>query len=120
MSGDPEKLGKSSRMLKDEIRQKDLAGLEYIRNMHENYPEATVGIETKDAIRSVLNHERNTIKKLKAEGMLEADEASRMITAVEERMKTVMESSMELRLPEPEEVLREVNWLKGLTRGIDF
>ena len=82
--------------------------------MHENYPEATVGIETKDAIRSVLNHERNTIKKLKSEGMLEADEATRMITAVEERMKTVMESSMELRLPEPEEVLREVNWLKGL------
>lgn len=113
-SGDPEKLGKSSRLLKDEIRQNRLKGLEFIRNMHENYPEATVGIETKDAIRSVLNHERNTIKKLKSEGMLEADEAARLITAVEERMKTVMESSMELRLPEPEEVLREVNWLKGL------
>jgi NhaP-type Na+/H+ or K+/H+ antiporter len=113
-SGDSEKLGKASRMLKDEIRQNRLKGLEFIRNMHENYPEATVGIETKDAIRSVLNHERNTIKKLKSEGMLEADEAARMITAVEERMKTVMESSMELRLPEPEEVLREVNWLKGL------
>ena len=35
-----------------------------------------MGIETKDAIRSVLNHERNTIKKLKSEGMLEADEAA--------------------------------------------
>ena len=113
-SGDPEKLGKSSRLLKDEIRQNRLKGLEFIRNMHENYPEATVGIETKDAIRSVLNHERNTIKKLKSDGMLEADEASRMIVAVEERMKTVMESSLSLRLPEPEEVLREVTWLKGM------
>ena len=113
-SGDPDKLGKASRLLKDEIRQNRLRGLEYIRNMHENYPEATVGIETKDAIRSVLNHERNTIKKLKSDGMLEADEASRMITAVEERMKDVMESSLELRLPEPEEVLREVTWLKGM------
>ena len=82
--------------------------------MHENYPEATVGIETKDAIRSVLNHERNSIKKLRSDGMLEADEAERMIVAVEERMKEVLESSLELRLPEPEEVLREVNWLKGL------
>ena len=113
-SGDPEKLGKSSRLLKDEIRQNRLKGLEFIRNMHENYPQATVGIETKDAIRSVLNHERNTIKKLKSDGMLEADEASRMIVAVEERMKTVMESSLSLRLPEPEEVLREVTWLKGM------
>ena len=86
--------------------------------MHENYPEATVGIETKDAIRSVLNHERNTVKKLKSEGMLEADEAGRMIVAVEERMKEVMESSLELRLPEPEEVLREVNWLKGMSDAL--
>ena len=45
---------------------------------------------------------------------LEADEASRLIIAVEERMKEVMESSLDLRLPEPEEVLREVNWLKGM------
>ena len=37
-----------------------------------------------------------------------------MITHVEERMKDVMERSLDLRLPEPEEVLREVNWLKGL------
>jgi len=117
-SGDQDKLGKASRLLKDEIRQNRLRGLEYIRNMHENYPEATVGIETKDAIRSVLNHERNTIKKLKSDGMLEADEASRMITAVEERMKEVMESSLELRLPEPEEVLREVTWLKGMPEAL--
>ena len=113
-SGDPEKIRKNARLLKDEIRQNRLHGLEFIRNMHENYPEATVGIETKDAIRSILNHERNSIKKLRSEGMLEADEAERMIVAVEQRMKDVMESSLELRLPEPEEVLREVNWLKGL------
>ncbi len=117
-TGDPEKIKRTSRLLKDEIRQNRLAGLQFIRNMHENYPEATVGIETKDAIRSVLNHERNTVKKLKSEGMLEADEAGRMIVAVEERMKEVMESSLELRLPEPEEVLREVNWLKGMSDAL--
>ena len=50
--------------------------------------------------------------------MLEADEAGRMIVAVEERMKEVMESSLELRLPEPEEVLREVNWLKGMSDAL--
>ena len=49
----------------------DWRGLQYIRNMHENYPEVTVGIETKDAIRSVLNHERATIEKMRGEGMLE-------------------------------------------------
>ena len=117
-SGDVEKQQKTARLLKDEIRQNRLRGLQYIRNMHENYPEVTVGIETKDAIRSILNHERSTIKKMRSEGMLEADEATRMITAVEERMKDVMESSLELRLPEPEEVLREVAWLKGMNDDV--
>ena len=117
-TGDVEKQQKMARLLKDEIRQNRLRGLQYIRNMHENYPEVTVGIETKDAIRSVLNHERSTIKKMKGEGILEADEASRMITAVEERMKNVMESPLELRLPEPEEVLREVTWLKGMSDDV--
>ena len=60
----------------------------------------------------------NSIKRLRSEGMLEADEAERMIVAVEQRMKEVMESSLELRLPEPEEVLREVNWLKGLPENL--
>ena len=41
-----------------------------------------------------------------------------MITAVEERMKNVMESPLELRLPEPEEVLREVTWLKGMSDDV--
>ena len=113
-TGDPEKQKQASKLLKDEIRQNRLAGLKFIRDMHENYPESTVGIETKDAIRSVLNHERSSIKKMKAEGMLEADESDRMITAVEERMKEVMESPLVLRLPEPVEVLREVVWLKGM------
>ena len=113
-SGDPKKLQQNTRLLKDEIRQNRLAALHFIRDMHENYPEATVGIETKDAIRSVLNHERNIIRQLKSEGMLEADEATRLITEVEQRMKEVMESPLELRLPEPEEVLREVTWLKGM------
>ncbi len=117
-SGDAQRQQKTARLLKDEIRQNRLRGLQYIRNMHENYPEVTVGIETKDAIRSVLNHERATIKKLKSEGMIESDEASRMITAVEQRMKEVMESPLTLRLPEPEEVLREVAWLKGMDDAV--
>ena len=116
--GDLEKQQKTARQLKDEIRQNRLRGLKYIRNMHENYPEVTVGIETKDAIRSVLNHERSSIKKMRVDGMLEADEADRMITAVEERMKDVMERPLELRLPKPDEVLQEVTWLKGMSDGV--
>ena len=113
-SGDPKKVSETANLLKNEIRENRLLGLNFLKEMHEAYPEVTVGIETKDAIRSVLNHERNTIKKLRKAGSLEADESGRLLLDVEERMKDVMESSLELRIPSPEEVLREVTWLKGL------
>ena len=105
-------------LLKAEILQNRLRGLNYVKDMHERYPEVTVGIETKDAIRSILNHERASIKKLRKDGVLEADETESMVIAVEERMKKIMESSLELRLPEPEEVLREVTWVKGLPDNV--
>ncbi len=117
-SGDSKKVAETANLLKNEIRQNRLRGLNFLRDMHEEYPEVTVGIETKDAIRSVLNHERNTIKKLRKAGSLEADESDRLLLDVEERMKKVMHSSLELRLPEPEEVLREVTWVKGLSDGV--
>jgi len=113
-SGDPKKVTETANLLKNEIRENRLHGLNFLKEMHEAYPEVTVGIETKDAIRSVLNHERNTIKKLRKAGSLEGDESDRLLLDVEERMKDVMQSSLELRMPSPEEVLREVTWLKGL------
>ena len=67
-----------AKMLKGEIMQNRLRGLNFLRDMREDYPELIVGIETKDAARSVLNHERNTIKKLKAAGTIELDEADQM------------------------------------------
>ena len=117
-SGDPKKVAEAANLIKNEIRQNRLRGLNYLRDMHEEYPEVTVGIETKDAIRSVLNHERNTIKKLRKAGSLEADESERLLLDVEERMKNIMHSSIELRLPTPEEVLREVTWVKGLADSV--
>ncbi len=104
-----------AKQLKGEIMQNRLRGLNFLRDMRENYPELIVGIETKDAARSVLNHERNTVKKLKAAGTIELDEADQMIVDVEGRMKDIMDRPLILRLPEPEEVLREVTWLKGLS-----
>jgi NhaP-type Na+/H+ or K+/H+ antiporter len=117
-SGDPKKVTETANLLKNEIRENRLHGLNFLKEMHEAYPEVTVGIETKDAIRSVLNHERNTIKKLRKAGSLEGDESDRLLLDVEERMKDVMQSSLELRMPSPEEVLREVTWLKGLPDAV--
>jgi NhaP-type Na+/H+ or K+/H+ antiporter len=101
-----------------EIQANRLLGLKYLRNMHEEFPEVTVGIETKQAIRTVLNFEKASIKKLLGSGAIESDEATRMIVDVDRRIEDVMSKPLELRLPTAVEVLKEAPWVKGLSKDI--
>ena len=100
--------------LKVEIGENRMRGLQFIKDIREANPEIAAAIETKQAIRSVLNHERSTIKKLQNEGRIEADETEKMIASVEERMKKLMDSPPSIKLPAPRELLTEVPWLQGL------
>ena len=86
--------------------------------MQEKYPDITVSIETKQAVRSILNHEQATIKKMKKQGAIEADEATRMLDDVEERMKSIMDNPLKLKVPTSQEVLREVTWLQGMPTSV--
>jgi NhaP-type Na+/H+ or K+/H+ antiporter len=101
-----------------EIDMNRLVGLGYIKDMQEKYPDVTVSIETKQAIRSLLNHERATVKKMKKQGAIEADEAVRMLDGVEERIKDIMDKPLKLKLPTSQEVLREVTWLQGMPTSV--
>ena len=49
--------------LRKEVMDNRLKGLLLLQQLHELYPKVTVGIETKQAIRTILNHERSEIKK---------------------------------------------------------
>ena len=86
-------------ILLKEIDSNRLEALGYIKDMQEKYPDITVSIETKQAVRSILNHEQATIKKMKKQGAIEADEATRMLDDVEERMKSIMDNPLKLKFP---------------------
>ena len=104
--------------LKDEIDENRITGLSYIKDLQEKFPEVTVSIETKDAIRSLLNYERSTVKKMKKQGTIEADEANRLLEDVEKRMKEIADKQLKVKIPTSEEVLREVTWLQGMPEEI--
>ena len=104
--------------LKSEIDANRIQGLSYIKDLQEKYPDVTVSIETKDAIRSLLNYERSTVKKMKKQGSIEADEANKLLTDVEKRMKDIMDKPLKVKMPTSEEVLREVTWLQGLPEEV--
>ena len=100
--------------VKEEIQANRIRGLHYIKGIREANPEIAAAIETKHAIRSVLNHERSAIKKLQNQGRIEDDETEKMIASVEERMKKLMDSPPAIKLPAPHDLLNEIPWLQGL------
>ncbi len=104
--------------LQGEISENRMRGLNFLKNMREANPEIAAAIETKQAIRSMLNKERGEIKKLKSDGRIEADESERMIESVEERMKRLMDSPPSIELPDAMELLKEVSWLQGLEASV--
>ncbi len=89
-----------------------------IKKLRETFPEIAVAIETKTAARLMLNHERNSIRKLQGSGVLNEVEASRLCGAVERRMKKIFETPPAIDLPEPRDMLREIQWLSGLGESI--
>ena len=104
--------------LRKEVMDNRLKGLLLLQQLHELYPKVTVGIETKQAIRTILNHERSEIKKLQGSGAIEGDEAAKLIADVEQRIENVMNRPLELRMPTAVEVLKEAPWVKGLSPQI--
>jgi len=108
------KLEKIVGQIKGEINENKLRGLTYLKNLRTAYPEIVNAIETRQAIRSVLNYERSAIKNLQNDGRIESDDAEKMIADVEGRMKKLLDAPPKLELPEPEEMLRESSWLKDI------
>lgn len=100
--------------IEEEINHNRIRGLTFLKNLREAYPEIAAAIETKQAIRSVLNHERNTIKKMQKDGRIDADEAASMVSDVEKRMQKLMFQPTAIKLPDTVQLLQEITWLQGL------
>jgi NhaP-type Na+/H+ or K+/H+ antiporter len=103
-------------MLESEINENRIHGLTFLRNLRNSYPEIYSAVTTRYAIRTVLNYERRTIEKLLNKGRLDSGEADKMVSRVEERMKRLVDSPPSLELPKPSDLLKEVSWLKGLSK----
>ncbi|HET6244895.1 MAG: cation:proton antiporter [Bacteroidetes bacterium] len=113
-AGDDKDELKNLSMIESEINENRIHGLTFLRNLRKEYPEIYTAIATRQASRLVLNYELHTIERLLNKGQLESDEAKKMIHAVEARMKKLMDSPPAVYLPENNELLKNIPWLKDL------
>lgn len=101
-------------IIEEEINENRIHGQTFLRNLRKSFPEIYIAVATRQAIRSMLNYERRTVERLQKNGRLESDEAKKMISKIEERMKRLMDSPPSVDLPDAIELLKDVKWLQGL------
>lgn len=104
--------------MESEINENRIQGLTFLRNLRDAFPEIYSAIETRQAIRSLLNHQRNVVYRLLKERRIEQGEASVMLGEIEEKMEKLMNTPPSTKVLLPIEMLKEVRWLAGLDTKI--
>ncbi|KAJ8023281.1 Sodium/hydrogen exchanger 10 [Holothuria leucospilota] len=104
-------------------KQNDNLRLEIVRELgmvQREHPGIAVSVKTRQSIRSVLNHSRDTIRELQGAGLLDEMEAHKLEKLVEVKMKRLMNAPASIPPPRPEELLKNVVWLAGDQKLINF
>lgn len=79
-------------LLESEINENRIEGQTFLRNLRKNYPGIYKAVSTTQAIRSLLNYESKTIERLQKRGRIDGGEASRMLKAIDGRLKVLQKS----------------------------
>jgi len=105
-------------LVEEEINTNRIHGLTYLRNLRKSYPEIYNAISTRQAIRSLLNYEMQSVERLQKKGRLETEEAQKMKEEVEERMKRLVHSPPSVKLPKNIKLLKDMEWFDEVEIGM--
>lgn len=78
--------------IESEINENRIEGQTFLRNLRKNYPGVFKAVSTTQAIRSLMNYESKTIERLQKRGRIDGGEASRMMKAIDNRLKKLQKS----------------------------
>ncbi|KAJ7997849.1 hypothetical protein DPEC_G00216430 [Dallia pectoralis] len=88
--------------------------------LQRDYPEAAISVKTRQAIRAVLNSERDAIHTLVSEGLLDVVEASKLEKMIEIKMKKLTKFPPTIPAPTAEELLQCLPWLNKDSAQVQF
>lgn len=82
--------------MESEIEENNIQALTFLRNFKNQYPNIYRHVSTRQAIRTLLNTEKQKVNELVKAGRITADEASLMIADIENRMQALSKEKMTL------------------------
>ena len=92
--------------IKDEINEKKIQGLTFLRNLKSAFPEVYKAIETRQASRDILNHQRNTMLEMKKNGRIDKEDALYFLDDIEVRMNELLNKELDFVLPEVKDLIK--------------
>jgi NhaP-type Na+/H+ or K+/H+ antiporter/polyhydroxyalkanoate synthesis regulator phasin len=100
--------------IEDEINENRIQGLTFLRNLRDAFPEIYNAIETRQATRSLLNHQQNTVDRMLKQGKIDNEEAAKILEHIEEQMKEIMNFQPTLKMTVSKDALKKVPWVKDI------
>lgn len=102
-------------LLEDEVNENIIEGQTFLRNLKKNLPEIYYAIATRQAMRSVLNHQLQTVDRLCRNGQLTASDSILFRERIEAKIKDLMDSPISISELETDEMLKDVPILRDLS-----
>lgn len=109
---------KNLEIIEEEINENRIHGLTYLRNLRKSYPEIYNAISTRQAIRTLLNFEMQTVERLQKKGRLHSSESAKMTQTIENRMKQLMHRPPSAKLPKNIKLLKDMEWFEEVEIGM--
>ncbi len=93
-------------LIRDEINEKKIQGLTFLRNLKSAFPEVYKAIETRQASRDILNHQRNKMLEMKKNGRIDKEDALYFLEDIEVRMNELLNRELDFVLPEVKDLIK--------------
>ncbi|XP_077994372.1 sperm-specific sodium:proton exchanger-like [Glandiceps talaboti] len=113
----------NEKILKTLKSQSEVSRLAVIRELgllQRTHPGIAISVKTRQSIRTVLNHTRDTLHELQGGGILDEQEAQKLEQMIEIKMKHLMNAPASIAPPSPEFLLCNIAWLQGDEHTINF
>ena len=102
------------KLLKDEVNEKKIQGLTFLRNLKNSFPEVYKTIETRQASRDLLNYQKSEFSSMVKLGRVDKDDADKFLLEIEYKMNELLSNPPSFILPNAIDLLKQIPWIKSL------
>ena len=105
-------------LLENEVNEKKIQGLTFLRNLKNAFPEVYRAIETRQASRDILNHQKNKMVEMKKSGRIDKEDAHYFLDEIEVQMNELLNKPLDFILPDAKDLIKDIKLFSELDEKV--